>query len=48
MASLGGIRTIARAQRSTAMFAAIADVLVASLPPLVPPMATESPGKTPA
>ncbi|MDP3293929.1 MAG: TetR/AcrR family transcriptional regulator [Nevskia sp.] len=32
MASLSGMRTMARAQRSTAMFAAIADVLVSSLP----------------
>ena len=33
MASLSGMRTMARAQRSTAMFAAIADVLAGSLPP---------------
>lgn len=33
MASLSGMRTMARAQRSTTMFGAIADVLVAGLPP---------------
>lgn len=33
MASLSGMRTMARAQRSTAMFAAIADVLITGLPP---------------
>lgn len=33
MASLSGMRTMARAQRSTTMFSAIADVLIAGLPP---------------
>lgn len=32
MASLSGMRTMARAQRSTAMFGAIAEVLIAGLP----------------
>lgn len=34
MATLSGMRTMARAQRSTAMFSAIAEVLVAGLPPV--------------
>jgi len=36
MASLSGMRTMARAQRSAAMFTAIANVLVAGLPPARP------------
>lgn len=34
MATLSGMRTMARAQRSTAMFSAIAEVLIAGLPPV--------------
>lgn len=33
MAALSGLRTMARSQRSTASFTAVAEVLVAALPP---------------